>query len=83
MRADSGAVMSRRYDYTGGTVLVADLGPRDATAEVVDGTVLVNSEAGQQEFEIPKAASARINNGVLTVEVTDTEAVSVELEGEE
>jgi len=83
MRADSGAVMSRRYDYAEGTVLVADLGPGDATAEVVDGTVLVNSEAGQREFEMPRAASARINNGVLTVEVTDREAVSVELEGEE
>jgi len=72
-------VLYRQYDYGDVSVVVADLGadPADATVEVVDETVIVvlESETGSQqyEFEVPSGnARAFINNGVLSVEVTDT-----------
>jgi len=71
-------LLYRQYDYGDETVVVADLGAdvEDATVEVVDETAIVVLEsetASQQyEFEVPSGnARAFINNGVLSVEVSD------------
>jgi hypothetical protein len=69
---------ARRYDYGDETVLVADLGVSDdaATVDVVDDTVVLVLEADgepvQHEFDAPAGTleKALINNGVVTVEVT-------------
>lgn len=69
---------ARRYDYGDETVLVADLGVSDdtATVDVVDKTVILVLQTGdepiQHEFDAPEgsAEKAFINNGVVTVEVT-------------
>lgn len=71
-------VLQRRYEYDDRTVVVADLGSvaDDASVEVVDGTAVVVIEtaegANQYEFDLPgEGATTFINNGILTVEVTD------------
>ena len=62
----------RRYDYDDGSVVVADVGPADGHAEVVDGTVVVVTDGGHREFEAPAgAARAVMNNGVVTIETED------------
>lgn len=69
---------ARRYDYGDETVLVADLGVSDetATVDVVDETVILVLETAdepvQHEFAAPEGSveKALINNGVVTVEVT-------------
>ncbi|PSP77964.1 hypothetical protein BRC88_12130 [Halobacteriales archaeon QS_4_69_225] len=62
----------RRYDYDDGSVIVADVGPADGHAEVVDGTVVVVTDGGHREFEAPAgAARAVMNNGVVTIETED------------
>ncbi|EMA42200.1 hypothetical protein C448_11736 [Halococcus morrhuae DSM 1307] len=67
-----------RYEYDASVVYAADIGSGsgsdsdEATVDVVDGTVMVVSGDEQADFEIPETgtAEATINNGVLTVEVT-------------
>ena len=60
----------RRYDYSDGPVIVADIGPADGHAEVVDGTAIVVVDGEQHEFEVPATASrAVMNNGIVTIEV--------------
>ena len=65
----------RRYEYDDSTVFAVDLGGvGEATTDVVDGTVIVvfddGDEPRQAEFELPDDdARAFIKNGVLTVEV--------------
>ena len=62
----------RRYDYDDGSVIVADVGPADGHAEVVDGTVVVVTDSGHREFDAPAgAARAVMNNGIVTIEVED------------
>jgi hypothetical protein len=69
---------TRRYDYGDETVLIADLGVADdaVTVDVVDETVILVLEADgepvQHEFDAPAGSveKALINNGVVTVEVT-------------
>ena len=62
----------RRYDYDDGPVIVADIGPADGHAEVVDGTVVVVTDGGHQEFDAPAgAARAVMNNGIVTIETED------------
>ncbi|MBV0922818.1 MULTISPECIES: DUF7127 family protein [Haloarcula] len=67
----------RRFEYEDGVVLAADVGAADdASVDVVDGTVIVVRDDEQYERELPEAAEARafINNGVLTIEVSDEES---------
>jgi hypothetical protein len=67
----------RRFEYDDGAVLAADVGPGDDTSvDVVDGTMILVSGGQQYEHELPEAGDARafINNGVLTVELSDEEA---------
>ena len=60
----------RRYDYDDGSVIVADVGPADGHAEVVDGTAVVVTDGGHREFDAPAgAARAVMNNGIVSVEV--------------
>ena len=62
----------RRYDYDDGSVVVADIGPTDGHAEVVDGTAVVVTDGGHREFDAPAgAARAVMNNGIVTIEVED------------
>jgi hypothetical protein len=79
-RFADGSVFGRRYDYADGTVLAADFGPGEATVDVVDGTVIVVVGDDQYEFDVPGAARASVNNGVLTVEVTDDSGTDVDVE---
>lgn len=62
----------REYDYDDGTVFVADIGGA-ATIDVVGTTLMVVPAAGEQfELELPSSdATAFMNNGVLTVEVSE------------
>ena len=69
----------RRYDYDDASVVVADLGVSDdeASVDVVDGTAILVFESGdgepvQHELELPggEVAKALINNGVVTIEVS-------------
>ena len=62
----------RRYDYDDGSVIVADVGPADGHAEVVDEAVVVVTDGDHREFEAPAgAARAVMNNGVVTIETED------------
>ncbi|PSQ32939.1 hypothetical protein BRD05_09490 [Halobacteriales archaeon QS_9_70_65] len=62
----------RRYDYDDGSVIVADVGPADGHAEVVDGTVVVVTDGGHWEFDaLAGAARAVMNNGIVTIETED------------
>ncbi|MFC7175799.1 hypothetical protein [Halosegnis marinus] len=65
-------VVGTRYEEDGSTVLVADLGPDvEGSVDVVDGTAMVVVGDDQYEFDVPDGrATARLNNGVVTVEVT-------------
>ncbi len=74
-RSVSGEVngLVRRYDYEDGAVVVADVGPADGHAEVVDGTAVVVADGDQQEFDVPAGASrAVMNNGIVTIEMEDS-----------
>ena len=63
----------QRYDYDEATLFVADLGTEvgDASVDVVDGTAIVVTGAGEQfEFDVPDGVrEASIRSGVLTIEV--------------
>ena len=67
---DGVAVTQYEQDDTVG--FVADVGAgSDATADVVDGTAMVVAGDDQYEFDVPAGdATARVNNGVVTVEVS-------------
>ena len=69
--AAEGFDVSRR-DYDDCVVVAADFGPAaDATVDVVGETVIVVADDEQYDFEFEgQDATATINNGVLTVEVT-------------
>jgi hypothetical protein len=60
-----------RYEYDDQIVYAADIGPGDATVDVVDSTVMLVRGDEQADFEVPESgtAEATINNGVLTVTV--------------
>lgn len=64
----------RTYEYDDRTVVVADLGG-DGTVDVADDTVIVVLEDDEQfELELPAgagSATAFMNNGVLTIEVSE------------
>ncbi len=67
----------RRYEYDDSTVLAIDFGGtlEQASAEVVDGTLLVVVGDDQHELEVPADATDAhtfIKNGVLTIEMEDT-----------
>ena len=69
--ADEG--IARRYDYDDRTVFVADLGPgTDATVEVVDRTVVVETPDGRRRtLDLPPGEVRAFNrHGVVTVEVS-------------
>ncbi len=72
--ADDGALL-RRYEYTDGWLVAADLGVDDEAVSVdtVGETAIVVVEGAdgpaESEIELPgTAASAVVKNGVLTVE---------------
>lgn len=77
---DDGALL-RRYEYTDGWLVAADLDVDDESVNVdtVGGTAIVVVEGpdgpAESEIELPgTAASAVVNNGVLTIEgATGTE----------
>ena len=53
---------------------VTDFGHVDGSADVVDGTAIVVVDGEHHEFDVPTGASrAVMNNGVVTVELEDTE----------
>ncbi|MDZ7746345.1 MAG: hypothetical protein U5K28_07465 [Halobacteriales archaeon] len=68
-REDSVAVT--QYEQGDIVGFVADVGAgSDATADVIDGTAMVVVGDDQYEFDVPAGdATARVNNGVVTVEV--------------
>jgi HSP20 family molecular chaperone IbpA len=74
LTSEDGAAV-RRYEYDDTAVVVADIGAaREAAVDVVEETaiVVVGDDAGGVEREValpPGDASARVNNGVVTVEV--------------
>lgn len=62
---------ARRYVYDDAVVVAADLDATDATVDVLEDTVIVVSEDGEQ-FELDVASTptrAFIRNGVLTIEM--------------
>ncbi|WP_312908314.1 DUF7127 family protein [Natronosalvus caseinilyticus] len=64
----------RRFENDDGSTIVIDFGGDsvDASAEVVDGTVLVVAGDEQYELEVPAQASdaqAFMKNGVLTIDL--------------
>ena len=68
----------RRYDYDDGAVLAVDFGAAnvEATADVVDETLLVVVGEEQYEFDLPAAAAVDradahtfIRNGVLSIDL--------------
>ena len=64
----------RRYEYESGSVVVVDFGGVDGSVDVVDGTAIVVVGDEHHEFEVPAGASrAVMNNGVVTIELEDTE----------
>lgn len=64
-----------RYEYDDGSVVfVSDLGVHtDASLDIVDGTAIVVTDDDQYEFELPDDAQAFMQNGVLTIEVSEPE----------
>jgi hypothetical protein len=59
-----------QYEYEDREVLAADFGPgRDASVDVLDGTVIVVVDGQQYELAVEDNPHAFIRNGVLTVEV--------------
>jgi len=68
--ADYGVEVSR-FEYDDQVVLAADLGfGGDASAEVVDQTVIVLADGEQYDIDVPAGAQVFINNGVLTIGVS-------------
>lgn len=65
----------RRFEYDDSVVLAADVGAADdASVDVVDGTVILVTGDEQYEQPLPaEGARAFINNGVLTIELSDEE----------
>ena len=64
----------RQYEYESESVVVADFGGVDGSVDVIDGTAIVVVGDEHHEFEVPAGASrAVMNNGVVTVELEDTE----------
>ena len=70
----------RAYEYDAGTTIAVDFGPQgaDAAVDVADGTVIVvgADPEEQYELELPVGAvdaQAFMKNGVLTVELEDTQ----------
>jgi HSP20 family molecular chaperone IbpA len=66
----------RRLEYDDGVVLAADVGVSDdTTVDVVDDTVILVVGDEQYEQPVPDGSDARavINNGVLTIELSDEE----------
>ena len=64
----------RQYEYERESVVVADFGGIDGSVDVVDETAIVVVDGKHHEFEVPAGASrAVMNNGVVTVELEDTE----------
>ena len=64
----------RQYEYERESVVVADFGDVDGSVDVVDGTAIVVVGDEHYEFEVPAGASRAImNNGIVTVELEDTE----------
>lgn len=64
--------IARQYEYPDRTVFVADLGPAaEPTVDVVDGTVILVADDGEQrEFELPAGEVRAFNrNGIVTIEV--------------
>jgi len=60
----------RRVEYGDGVELVADFGPvENASADVVDGTVIAVVDGDQYDIEVDGDTRAFIRNGVLTIEV--------------
>ena len=59
----------RTVETAGGREYVLDVGPAaEASAEVVDETVIVVADGEQHELDAPEAnAQALIHNGVLTI----------------
>jgi len=66
----------RRFEYDDSVVLAADVGVADDTSvDVVDDTVILVAGDEQYEQPLPEGdARAFINNGVLTIELSDEEA---------
>ena len=68
--ADYGVEVSR-FEYDDQVVLAADLGfGGNASAEVVDQTVIVLADGEQYDIDVPAGAQVFINNGVLTIGVS-------------
>ena len=65
----------RRIEYDDSVVLAADVGVAgEATVDIVDSTVILVAGDEQYEQELPDGdARAFINNGVLTIELSDQE----------
>jgi len=73
VRGDVGGLV-RQYEYESGSVIVADFGHVDGSVDVVDGTAIVVVDGEHHEFDVPTGASrAVMNNGIVTVELEDTE----------
>ena len=64
-----------RIEYDDSVVLAADVGVAgEATVDIVDSTVILVAGDEQYEQELPDGdARAFINNGVLTIELSDQE----------
>ena len=73
IRGDVNGVI-RQYDYEAKTVIVADLGHAEGSVEVVSGTAIVVADGEQFGFDVSANVSrAVMNNGIVTVELEDTE----------
>lgn len=63
----------RRFQYDDGVVIAIDIGRRsaDASMDIVDDTVIVVEEDGNQaEYELPDDdAEVFMKNGILTFEI--------------
>ena len=66
-----GDVVETRYEDEDGVVFVADFGVSEGvTVDIVDDTAIAVAGEEQHEVELPDGdATARANNGVVTVEV--------------
>ena len=64
-------VATARYEQGDTVGFIADVGVgTDATADIVAGTAMVVVDDDQYEFDVPAGdATARVSNGVVTVEV--------------
>ncbi|PSP90849.1 hypothetical protein BRC90_00290 [Halobacteriales archaeon QS_4_69_34] len=60
----------RRYEYDDAITYAADVGPREASVDVVGETAIVVLDGEQFEIELPTGdATTAVTNGVLTIEV--------------